>query len=296
MNAMLRLLVRLDRRWIFLAMGISVLVPILLDWRFDEIPTAPVERAFQKIESLPPGSKILMPYDFDASSAPELRPMATAWLWHAARKGHKLYVMTLWATGDGYIPEVVREVLVDSGDFKNFKYGEDYVNLGYRAGNEVVIRTMSTDLAAAFSVDKQGTATTQIPMMRGINSLRDFALIVNASAGYPGTKEWVQYAATPLSIPLVAGNTGVQAAQMFPYYPDQILGLLAAIKGAAEYEALLKEKYPEYGEKDGKPRKAFLKGISTMGPQLIAHCLILLLIVLGNIILFMQRRTREGTR
>lgn len=222
--------------------------------------------------------------------------MATAWLWHCATKKLKMYIITLWATGDGYIPDVISETLLRSGDFPHLRAGEDYVYLGFKSGNEAVIRTMQTDIRSLFSTDKSGTAVSQIPMMRGVNTLRDFALIVNASAGYPGTKEWVQYAATPLRIATIAGNTGVQAAQMFPYYPDQLKGLLAAIKGAAEYEAALMRKYPLYGEKDGKPRLQFTKGVKTMGPQLIAHVLILCLIVLGNIILFLQSRSREATR
>src|SRR5262245_3039487 len=126
MNPIVRMLIRLDRRWIFLAMGISVLIPILLQWQFNEITTPPVQRAFDKVESLPPGSRVLLAYDFDASSAPELDPMATAWLWHCAKKQFKMYILTLWATGEGYVPGIVRNVLVQSGDFPTLRYGVDY--------------------------------------------------------------------------------------------------------------------------------------------------------------------------
>ena len=67
---------------------------------------------------------------------------------------------------------------------------------------------------------------------------------VNVSAGDPGTKQWVQFAATPFGITTVSGCTGVQAPQMYPYIPEQLAGVLGAIKAAAEYEAAIDEVYP----------------------------------------------------
>jgi hypothetical protein len=64
-------------------------------------------------------------------------------------------------------------------------------------------------------------------------------------------------------------------------------GLLGAIKGAAEYETMLQEAYPEYGGED------YLQGQIRMGPQVSAHVLILVLIVGGNILLFIQHRRRR---
>ena len=75
------------------------------------------------------------------------------------------------------------------------------------------------------------------------------------------------------------------APLLYPYIPQQLPGLLAAIKGAAEYEALVMEKYGG----DDPPLK-YQKGKLRMGPQLIAHCLIIVLVVLANVIYFAERR------
>ena len=62
-------------------------------------------------------------------------------------------------------------------------------------------------------------------------------LIIDISAGYPGMKEWVQYAASPYrDIKLVGRLDRRAGAAGVSLYPNQMLGLLAAIKGAAEYE------------------------------------------------------------
>ncbi len=303
MNEIIRRLARLDRRWIFLLMAIAVMIPVITKSTFPEKPTPLVQAVFDKIENLPEGSKILLAFDYDPGSAPELQPMATAWVWHCCKKKHKLYFMALWPLGPQMIQETVDAVI--KRDFPEYKYGEDYVNLGYKSGNEGVIRVVVSNMRELFLADANGTPLTAIPMTRDLSNIREMSLILNASAGYPGAKEWVQYAATPYAIPLAAGSTGVQTPNLYPYIPNQMFGLLGAIKGAAEYEAALRAdpKYKnEYGlsKEPPKPGEAraerpeYLQGIQRMGPQLIAHCLILALIVLGNVVLAMQGRTREG--
>ena len=117
-------------------------------------------------------------------------------------------------------------------------------------------------------------------------------LIINVSAGYPGAKEWIQYASTPveeLKNRIVAGCTGVQAALLYPYIPEQLPGLLGAIKGAAEYEALVNAKY----DAGGKTPPKYQEALRRMGPQSVAHLLMIALIILGNVAYFLQR-SRKG--
>jgi hypothetical protein len=277
----------LDRRWIFLLMLLAVAIPILLEVKFPEKPTGLAEAAFLEIEKLERGSPVLLSFDFDPGSEGELGPMATAFTRHCCEKGLDMYFMALWPVGPQMIDDTINKVIVS--DFPHLKYGIDYVNLGFKPGNEGVIKVIVTDLRELYTTDDKGTNLDQIPMMAGIQSVQDFDLVINVSAGYAGTKEWVQYAATPYpdNIRIVAGCTGVQAPLLYPYIPEQLPGLLGAIKGAAEYEKLVLDKYVPEGEvPDGK----YLEGIRRMGPQLIAHVLMILLIIAGNIIFFVERK------
>lgn len=290
-STILQTLNSLDRRWIFLAMVMAVATPILMQVGSDETPSTPTKRLFDRVESLPEGSRILMALDFDPNSSAELSPMAFAFTRHCCLRHHKLYFVTLWGTALPMIDTTIKNVIQTEfgGTERPYRYGEDYVNLGYLAGEAVAINQLTSDLRKARSQDVQGNNLDSLPVMNGVTNLLDMQLIINTSGGFPGAKEWVQYAGTPHGIPLAAGCTGVQSTQMFPYYPDQLVGLVTGIRGANEYETMLAAKAPvPYAEMRMRP--ASLRG----GPQRWAHRLMIALIVLGNGIHLANRYSRRS--
>ena len=279
----------LDRRWVFLLMLLAVAIPILLQSQFPEKPTGLSRAVFDEIEKLNEGDRVLMAFDFDPASAGELGPMATAFSYHCAKKKLRMYYMALWPVGPQMIDDAIENVI--ERDFPEMVYGEDYVNLGFKSGGEGVIKVVLTDIRQLFTTDALGTPIDDIPMMQGIESIRQMDLIVNVSAGSAGTKEWVQYAITPYpdDLRIVGGCTGVQAPLLYPYIPDQLHGLLGAIKGAAEYEELVMSTYGGLGTAG-----IYSEARRRMGPQLIAHVLMIVLIIAGNIAYVMERR--QGVR
>lgn len=281
---------QIDKRWIYLLMGLSVLIPILTQLKFPESPSPFAQKVFDTIEALPVGSRVLMAWDYDPASEGEISPMAKAFILHCASRQLKLYFLTLIPAAEQLIEQDIDETI--KIDFPDYKYGEDYVNLGYKPGYEGVIKVITTNLRELYTTDSKGTALSQIPMCRNITNIQEMDLIVEVSSSYPGTKEWVQFAVTPYpdKLSMVAGCTGVQAPLLYPYIPRQLAGLLGAIKGAAEYESIVVSRYG--GE---HPRKTYLEAQRRMGPQLIAHILMILLIVMGNIVYFAERN-RPGAR
>ena len=289
---------RIDRRWIFLAMFVAVAAPIL--WvgvtgkTFPEAPTPAVQGAFDAVESLPPGARVLVSMDFDPASAGELQPMATAIVRHCVLRGHRICAMTLWPAGGPIIDGTMQDVL---GDRPDWTYGERWVNLGYRAGFEGVMKQMNSRVSLAYATDVRQTPLAEIPMLKGITGIADFDLLVSISAGYAGAKEWVQYSVSPTltgakPLKFVAGSTGVQTPQLIPYYPNQMAGILGAIKGAAEYEYLVNEAVRKADPAAVVPPR-FQEAQRRMAPQLFGHVLMVALIVLGNVVFF-GLRAREA--
>jgi len=281
---MLDFLNTLDRRWIFLLMAIAVAVPVLYQPVFPEQPSPLTRKLFDAIEELPEGSVVYLAFDYDPPSQAELGPMAKGFVRHCCLKKHKMIFANLWPVGPPLVDQNIREVIEGEFQSEALVYGRDYVNLGYRPGNQVAISQIATDLRKVYAIDSAGTNLDDLPLTKSFKNIFDADLVLNVSAGYPGCKEWVQYAGTKGDLKMGAGVTGVQAPQLFPYYPDQLVGLLAAIKGAAEYEAAIAQKYPQYAD----PQKNV--AIKRMGPQLFAHLLMLGLIVLGNVVYVANRR------
>jgi hypothetical protein len=275
---------RVDRRIIFLLMALAVLIPLLLKYT-TTIPASPiVQDLFDMVENLPAGSKVLLTLDYGPSTAPENQPMATSITRHCLEKGHRIYMISLWATGPRQALELIDDVITP--EFPDKKQGEDWIHLGFKAGGQGLINTLLADFRAMYTTDVNGVGVDQSPIMDGIRTLKDFDLIYCIGSGQPGNKEWIQFAGDPGHIPVGGGTTAVMAPQLYPYYPKQTVGLLGGLQGAAEYEAALMLKYPKY-------RTMSRVASEKMGPQVSAHLVIAAFIILGNITYVIERRRRK---
>ena len=276
MKKILEKLERLDRRIIFIFIFLAIIVPLLLPMNLDFSVTAPVQSFYDAIEDLPPESKVLVSCDYDPGSMPELFPMNLAVFHHLLSRGHKVIVMQLWATGTLLVERAMSEVLED---FPDKKYGEDWVNLGFKEGREVVMVSMGTNIPKTFPTDSRGTKVEDIPIMQGVKNFDDIALLMNISGGLPGTKEWVLQVQSRYHVKLGSGCTAVVAPEFYPYIQSgQLVGLLGGMKGAAEYEKLL--------QRPGTAQRG-------MDAQSVSHIIVFLFILIGNIAYFSVKSKKK---
>ena len=263
----------IDRRWIFIIIALVVIIPLLVPIGMPIRPTDTSKAVYDAIEGLQVGSKVLVSFEYSPSTKPENHPMAISILRHLFKNGHKVYVTCLWPDGQFMAQDALNQVA--ETEFNKI-YGQDYVLLGYRPGAEAVVKGIVSNIRKLYSVDTKQTKIDEIPMMDGVNEFKDFAFLFSISSGYPGTIEWVQYASDPTGVPMSSGVTSIQVNEVMPYVQSgQMIGLLAGMPGAAEYEALI-------GEKGS--------AISGMDAQSIAHLVIVLFIVLGNTAYFIERK------
>ena len=281
----------MDRRIIFLLVGLSVLFPLLKpDWF--TLPIRPKQHSqivFDEINKLEAGSKVLLSFEYGPSTKPEIHPMAIALLRHMFVKDIKVYATALWPDGIFMSTDAFDEVAVEY----NKKIGIDYVNLGYKPGGEAVIKGIASDIRTLYTVDLNGISLDEIPMMQNMNNVEDFDFVFSLSSGTPGSKEWVQYATDPKGIPMSTGCTSIQVTDIVPYVENgQIRGILGGMPGAAEYEELVKTELKSRGLVI-KPGEA----TSMMSAQSMAHVVIVILIVFGNITYYLTRNNkRKGSK
>src|SRR5213594_3090196 len=92
-------LAAIDRRVVYLVMGLAVLVPILFPIGLRVTITPPTQAAFDAIETLPEGSRVLVSFDYGPSTAAENDPMAAAVLRHCMARNLKVVALALFPIG-----------------------------------------------------------------------------------------------------------------------------------------------------------------------------------------------------
>ncbi|MDM7916155.1 MAG: hypothetical protein QUU85_12955 [Candidatus Eisenbacteria bacterium] len=221
-------LVRLDRRWVFLFIMLSVSLPLFLrvDQRIDVTPE--VRGAFAAVEALPPGSKVILACDYDPGSAAEIQPMTVAFLKQAFARRLRVIIVGLWPQGPQQADLALAETLQDPAiSALQPRYGVDFVNLGFQSGNEVVVQRMGSGIPAVFPRDYRGRPVGQFPIMSGVRDFTAIALVFNVSAGYPGIREWIQFAGDRFDTPIVGALTAVSAPRCIPTIPTRWPGCSA---------------------------------------------------------------------
>ena len=268
----------IDRRWIFLLLAFAIVLPLLFPIPLPLYVTPMVQGLYDTIENLPEGSIVLVSADYDPSGKPELEPFHVALMHQLARKNVRVVMMTLWAAA----PPLVEHVLDTVGWTTTYGKvdGVDFVNLGFKEGRQIVMKSMGQSLRQTFPFDRSGTPVDSIPLMKQVDNYGDFALLIDVSAGNPGVKEYVQVVQSRWQVPMVGACTAVSGPDYVPYYSaGQLRGLSAGMKGAAEYETLVDH-----------------PGAATAGmaAQSASHVLLIAFILFGNVIYFLRRR--KGSR
>ena len=267
----------IDRRVIFILIFIALSIPMFIHIEM-EIPTSPeVEMLVDTMKKLPDGAKVIVSLDYDPSSEPELQPMAETFFQYALQRKFKVICIGLWP--QGAIQAERAKVVAEEAAGKQFEYGVDYINLGFQSGNELVIQRMGSSIPAMFPRDYFGRPIEEFPIMQGITNFSNIDYVFNLSAGYPGTIEWVLFAADRFGAIVGAGNTAVQAPQVYPYLGKQLKGLAGGMKGGAEFEILT-----------DLPGRA----VKYMVGQTFAHTIIVLFIIIANVAFFASRGGKKG--
>jgi hypothetical protein len=226
----------IDRRLIYAFISLAVIIPLLFPIGFPIRTTSPVIKLHDLIETLPPGTKVLFSFDYDPATMPEVYPMNLALVDHCFSRDIKIVGMALWPMG----VSLGQQVFETMSEKHNKEYGEDYVNLGYKAGGIVVISGASSNIRETFPEDYTGKNIDEFPIMEGVHNLDPFALIMSFSAGDPGVIQWVMIGHGRCHKEIGAGCTAVSAPSFYPYLgAGQLVGLLGGMKGAAEYETLM---------------------------------------------------------
>src|SRR5712691_7158026 len=137
--ALLDRLTSIDVRIIYVVIGVSVLVPILMPLGLPVTVTPSTRSAFDAVETLPAGSRVLVSFDYGPSTAPENDQMARI-----------------------------------ATEFPAKKDTIDFVNLGYKDGGQAPMKKMGEDIPGTYPVDAAGRPYQDLPIVHDVTGYKDF--------------------------------------------------------------------------------------------------------------------------
>ncbi len=331
-NNVWEIMLNIDRRWIFLLIGVVAIIPFLIGIGMPISTTKEVEDIFYHVNELGSDDAIFISFDFAPGTQAENMPMAVAVLRHAFAKNIPVFMTAFFPLGHGmavsgldhvtnpeidgyfqivswdewaYIRETGKTSRSDilaawrsegntlSGNAAGWVFeGRDYALLGFCPMFHLVILGMTNSIANQYPEDYHGNPVAEMPMLNEHKSLREVDLVLTTS-GSSACVSWVVYGREKIGLNVAFGVTAVMATDYYPYLQaEQIIGQMGGLRGAAEYEVLMVEN--GIVETTGK-------AFTGMDVQSAAHLLIILLIIMGNVAYFAggfhkKQRLTKGRR
>ena len=310
---------QIDRRWIYLVLAIAIFLPLIFPFNSPTYTTRPTEDIYRLVDSFtpPPGvapiehnRAFLLCFMHDASTMSELFPMELALLRHAFERNIKVFTLTFLPTAAPLIDLAINTV---REEFPYVRSGVDYVNFGYKLGTLYlpIVLGMGEDIAAAVEIDAEGRQISTLPIMTNIRNYNEMNLVIDFTGSSPGGA-WLTYARPRFGVNVAVGVTAVSAADAYPFLQTgQFIGMLAGLKGAAEYEKLVevfaatgRDFNPEILRRERRNIEfsitnedipySFKQARIGMNAQSIAHILIIVFILIGNIGYFVQKYSQNS--
>lgn len=263
-----------SRHFVFLGLFVVIMISMLLNIKLDTKISPYTQHMYDYIDSLPEGSVIMVSFDHEASSLPEIRPLALAVLRHAFKKNLKIIGVSLFAEGTliGY------RLLNNIAKEYHKEYGTDYVYLGFRPQYIAAILAMGESIEKVYPEDYLGRPYDSFPLSRSIKNYDDLAAVISIADGSI-TTYWIEYGGQ-YNINVLGAVTAAMVTTYDPYLASgQMKAMIGGLRGAAEYEKLIKI--------DGGGARGMLAQSS-------AHIYIIFLIILGNVIYFRIRKKGGG--
>lgn len=277
MNNILEKLKKIDRRIIYFLVFLSIIIPLLPGFDFLIFPVPPTKETraiFDEVESLNEGDAVFIDWAFDPSSKAELLPMFEAFFKHCMKKKVKVFIYYASINGINLGKESVKKMTAME-EFSWCREGEHYINMEYIPITPD-IRIFNMD------VDFKGTYKKEGKIFEGVETLKDIKYILGLSGSvYHQTHIDMQIR---FNYKFGLAVTAVMGPDYVPFLQTgQLTGLANGLRGAAEYERLVSDKYENnyYG--------SATKGMSSLT---FSHLVIFGFVIVGNIVYFMDKRKR----
>lgn len=232
-------LLEVDRRWIWLVLLVLLAIPILAPIGLPIKITPDTQKFYDYIGNIPDGSLIVIDCAYSFGSTGELNPMFQAIFRHALQENLRVVIRGMWREGPQICQGLAEPIAQELGK----EYGKDWINLGFRAPWDSVLRQSTEDIAQAHAgVDHFGKPLSDYPIMQDAKAINaeHFKAYIVLDTGDPGAPDVLAIVGEPTKLPVGVGVIQMSIPGVLPYVnTGQYFGYVGGSRGAAEYEQLV---------------------------------------------------------
>jgi len=283
------------RRLIYLLMILAVGLPIVFGISQKPSRLVSAERMYDVVEQVraQPGEVAMVWFDFGPNTIAENEPQAQVLIEHLFRRRIPVVLLSQYQQAERFLTKIPNEVakrLESEMPGQQWRYGEAWVNAGFRPGGSIFIQSMvnAADVSKFLGRDVNGMPISHYPNFSAIGGVERVKLVGEITGLVGVFDNIIQFFQKNDYRPtIVHGCTSITIPEAYIFLDSgQLKGLLEGIAGAAWYSEVLKAHFP------GSENKELLVTNTALSA---AHIVLILLIVLGNIVpLFERRRANHG--
>ena len=289
LDRVFRFLSEIDRRVIYLLIALSLVIPLVTGVTLKPAPMATAEAFFAVINERTPDNTpfVLIALDWGPSTKAENGAQSEVALEHLMRKRIPFGVITLSPYAGPFLdslPQTVAARLKAEDPTFEWKYGVDWVNLGFQPSGALFIQNLSKseDISETLVTDARGTPLQDLSVMSRVKTLKDIPIFAQFTGLVGVFNTWLQFLQKDSFRPVMLhGCTSITIPEAYIYYVSkQIRGLHEGLAGAAAYEDLLSAQYP------GRIVGSALRQNTSLA---IAQLAIVALVIVGNLGYFLTK-------
>jgi hypothetical protein len=278
----------IDRRIIYILVIIALSIPIATGYTLKPAKLKAAGNVYDYIAKVEPkkGQIVYIALDFGPNTKAENESQAEVMIEHLMRKRIPFALFSLYPQAQNFLDSIPKRVsarLNKEAGKEDWKYGKDWVNLGYRAGQDIFVQSIpkAENLVEFFKKDALGNSLSEMEAFKYSKKFEDI-IMLGQFTGLVGMLDiYIQYFQKKGYVPpIMHGCTSITIPEAYNFLDSgQLKGLFEGLAGAAWYSELLKEGYPQRL----KDTAALMNTALGLG-----HLLIIALVILGNLFAFIS--------
>jgi len=273
-GGILRFLATIDIRIVYFLLFVVVVGPLLYPIGMPISVSPDTVEFHDVIAEMGPDDIVLLHLGTEFSGWNELSAGSTASMRMLIEQGAKVAIISAHPEAISISP-LLYNSLSDVMDANDYKYMEDTIDLGYMHPNEAAVASTASDFHGTVRTDYLG-ASIEGTFLDDINTAEDWSLIVDIQTGVQSAAMLNHYRVS-YGAPIAKHCIGVSVPGAKADLDAELLvGVLPSLRGGAELETLIGAKGP---------------GVAAMDAFSIAHYMLLIFVVLGNIGYFGYQRS-----